>query len=144
MVTQPSSQHSELLTSWKEIASYLGKGVRTVQRWERQFGLPVRRPNQRAKGIVHATRPDLDRWLEMQWSQRGSGALPSLEPISADHGFEDEQPKPHNQIHSAIRQSLELRDANRRLLMDFQRSLQSIFEECRSLTRQMGGSTKPQ
>jgi hypothetical protein len=33
---------SSTLTSWKEIGQYLGKGVRTVQRWEQQMGLPVR------------------------------------------------------------------------------------------------------
>jgi len=37
------TRNSEVLTSWKEIASYIGRGVRTVQRWERQLGLPVRR-----------------------------------------------------------------------------------------------------
>jgi hypothetical protein len=31
-------------TSWKEIAKYLGKGVRTAQRWEHEAGLPIRRP----------------------------------------------------------------------------------------------------
>jgi hypothetical protein len=31
------------LTNWKEIAQYLDKGIRTVQRWEQQMGLPVRR-----------------------------------------------------------------------------------------------------
>jgi hypothetical protein len=31
------------LDSWKEIASYLGRGVRTVQRWECEEGLPVHR-----------------------------------------------------------------------------------------------------
>jgi DNA-binding transcriptional regulator YiaG len=38
------SQDSTVLSSWKDIAQYLGKGVRTVQRWERHLGLPVRRP----------------------------------------------------------------------------------------------------
>ncbi len=31
-----------VLNSWKEIACYLGRGVRTVQRYERDLGLPVR------------------------------------------------------------------------------------------------------
>jgi hypothetical protein len=31
------------LNGWKEIAAYLGRSVRTVQRWEKDFGLPVRR-----------------------------------------------------------------------------------------------------
>ncbi|MCU1257033.1 MAG: repeat-containing protein, partial [Candidatus Angelobacter sp.] len=31
------------LDSWKEIASYLRRDVRTVQRWEKKEGLPVYR-----------------------------------------------------------------------------------------------------
>jgi hypothetical protein len=59
------------LTSWKDIAQYMGKGVRTVQRWEQEFGLPVRRP----AGITHksavlAYRHDIDAWLESSWSLR--------------------------------------------------------------------------
>ena len=58
------------LTSWKEIAQYLGKGVRTVQRWERTFGLPVRRPAAHSKGIVFALAEDLDSWLHQQHEQQ--------------------------------------------------------------------------
>ena len=54
------------LTSWKEIAQYLGKGVRTVQRWERDMGLPVRRPQGRDKGVVFALAEDIDDWLHQQ------------------------------------------------------------------------------
>ena len=34
------------LESWKDIATYLDKDVRTVQRWEKDAGLPVCRPSQ--------------------------------------------------------------------------------------------------
>jgi hypothetical protein len=51
------------LTSWKEIAHYLGKGVRTVQRWERLLGLPVRRPMGRMIGIVLADTREIDAWM---------------------------------------------------------------------------------
>ncbi len=53
----------ELLTSWKEIATYLGKGVRTVQRWEARLGLPVIRPADSHSGIVMARPSDLEAWL---------------------------------------------------------------------------------
>jgi hypothetical protein len=51
-----------LLNSWKEIAMYLGRGVRTAQRWER-YGLPVRRlaPGPRASVIADAH--DIDAWI---------------------------------------------------------------------------------
>ncbi len=54
-----------VFTSWKEIAAHLGKGVRTVQRYERQLGLPVRRPLQH-KQIVLAYADELDSWLRQQ------------------------------------------------------------------------------
>jgi hypothetical protein len=55
--------NSEVLNSWKEIAAYLGRGVRTVQRWEQELGLPVRRPRGRERSAVIALKPDLDLWL---------------------------------------------------------------------------------
>lgn len=57
------TQKLDLLTSWKEIASYLGKGVRTVQRWEETLGLPVIRPSDSRSGIVMARPSDLEAWL---------------------------------------------------------------------------------
>jgi hypothetical protein len=51
-----------VLGSWKEIARYLGKGVRTVQRWERQSALPVHRPSGSRKGVVLAFPAELDKW----------------------------------------------------------------------------------
>ncbi len=55
--------HADVLNSWKEIAAYLGRGVRTVQRWEQDLGLPVRRPRGKERSAVIALKPDLDRWL---------------------------------------------------------------------------------
>lgn len=52
----------EILNSWKEIASYLGRGIRTVQRWE-SLGLPIRRPRGRARSAVIAVRSELDAWI---------------------------------------------------------------------------------
>jgi len=51
------------LNGWKEIANYLGKGVRTAQRYERNFALPVRRPSGRSEGAVMATPGEIDAWL---------------------------------------------------------------------------------
>jgi len=51
------------LTSWKEIAAYLGKGVRTVQRWETIGRLPVRRSSNRSSGTVLAYPEELNEWL---------------------------------------------------------------------------------
>jgi hypothetical protein len=61
---------STILTSWKDIARYMGKGVRTVQRWEQDFGLPVRRPLGSTKKAVLARPRDLDAWVALRCSSR--------------------------------------------------------------------------
>lgn len=67
-----------VLGSWKEIASYLGKGVRTVQRWERCSGLPVHRPSGSSKGVVLAFPAELDRWARRQdGTDNGREQIPS-------------------------------------------------------------------
>jgi hypothetical protein len=53
----------KILNSWKEIASYLGRGIRTVQRWERDFHLPVHRPGGHERSAVIAFPDEVDRWL---------------------------------------------------------------------------------
>jgi hypothetical protein len=53
----------QILNSWKEIAQYLNRGVRTVQRWESELGLPVRRPRGRRRSAVIAMRSEIDQWL---------------------------------------------------------------------------------
>lgn len=54
---------SEVLSGWKDIANYLGKGVRTVQRYESELGLPVRRPAGRTTSSVIAVKSQLDAWV---------------------------------------------------------------------------------
>jgi predicted DNA-binding transcriptional regulator AlpA len=63
-----------VLTSWKEIAQYVGKGVRTVQRWEQQFSLPVRRLNSEGHHAVLAIPEEIDAWLRLNTKARAEGA----------------------------------------------------------------------
>jgi len=51
------------LESWGEIAAYLRREIRTVQRWERHQGLPVRRLLIGKLGSVYAYRSELDKWF---------------------------------------------------------------------------------
>jgi phage terminase Nu1 subunit (DNA packaging protein) len=60
-----------VLTSWKDIAKYFGKGVRTVQRWEKEFGLPVRRPKQSGKSTVLAVLTEINEWIQSQSISEG-------------------------------------------------------------------------
>ena len=57
----PSSP--DLLDSWKAIAEYLHRDVRTLQRWEQSRGLPVHRLPGTGKPGVYAFQSELDRWL---------------------------------------------------------------------------------
>ena len=50
------------LDSWKEIADYLGREVRTVQRWEKIEALPVHRHEHQKKSTVYAYASELDDW----------------------------------------------------------------------------------
>jgi hypothetical protein len=63
LMPQQGIRQVEILNGWKEIANYLGKGVRTVQRYERKLGLPVRRPAGRSSGSVIATRAEINAWI---------------------------------------------------------------------------------
>jgi hypothetical protein len=74
-------RHSEVLNSWKEIAVYLGRGVRTAQRWERELQLPVRRPRERSRSAVIAFRSELDRWL-LAVDTNGGATEPDENPLS--------------------------------------------------------------
>jgi hypothetical protein len=66
--------HVDLLNSWKEIATYLGRGVRTAQRWEEELHLPVHRPRGRQRSAVTAFKSELDHWIHNAGrSANGSG-----------------------------------------------------------------------
>ena len=60
------------LESWKEIAAYLKRGVRTVRRWEEEEGLPVHRQLHKKRGTVYAYGPELDAWREGRREDRTS------------------------------------------------------------------------
>jgi hypothetical protein len=62
MVKQ-NSPRLEIFSGWKEIANYLGRGVRSVQRYERELALPIHRPAGKSHGAVIATKPELDAWV---------------------------------------------------------------------------------
>jgi len=61
-MTGPQDAPSSRLDSWKEIATYLRRDVRTVQRWEQKEGLPVHRQEHGSRASVYAEREELDAW----------------------------------------------------------------------------------
>ncbi len=61
---------SPRLESWKEIAAYIHRDIRTSQRWEKELGLPVHRLTNHANSRVFAYKDEIDRWLESE-TRRG-------------------------------------------------------------------------
>src|SRR5690349_3523745 len=51
----------QILRSWREVAHYLHRGVRTVQRWEKALHLPVHRVT--TGGEIFAFTTELDAWF---------------------------------------------------------------------------------
>ena len=66
-----------VLSGWKAIANYLKGGTRTVQRWEKEAGLPVLRPRPGPRGHVIAYSEQLDRWLKYSNGHRPD--IPKIE-----------------------------------------------------------------
>jgi TolB-like protein/tetratricopeptide (TPR) repeat protein len=67
---------AERLDSWKEIAAYLGRDVRTVQRWAKTGHLPVHRIPGGERPRVFALKVEIDAWLETAEPARAT------EPVS--------------------------------------------------------------
>jgi len=70
------------VSGWKDIANYLGMGVRTVQRYERKLRLPVHRLAGKPTGSVIATKAELDAWVAAS-PIREAFRLPSLAVANA-------------------------------------------------------------
>ena len=79
---QPSL--SNILGSWKEIAVFLHRGVRTVQRWERDEGLPVHRHNHLKRGTIIAYPSEIERWMKERRAEHATAlsiqSQPNLTP----------------------------------------------------------------
>jgi hypothetical protein len=125
METNGSVSDPLLLTCWKDIAQYMGKGVRTVQRWEQQLDLPVRRPRGSSyKSAVMARAADLDLWLASRWSRRSE----------EEHG--------HGSIRinleSTIQTARELRAAHGALLHDVSSEVQMLIRKCQEMKKRQG------
>jgi hypothetical protein len=118
---------STVLSSWKDIARYLGKGVRTVQRWERQLGLPVRRPvGASQKSAVLLYRRDVDAWLATRFSARPHSPETALANIHLVRSTLKER----------IRKAQELRTTHCALREQIQESIRLLTERCDLLTSQ--------
>lgn len=128
-----SPEEPVVFTSWKAIAEYLGKGVRTVQRWEKAFALPVRRPNGvHHKSAVLASRSELDAWLVSRWSSRN----PEISDFEAKRGDAVHIP---SSLTQAIENARALRKMNCMLLQAMTQQLDLVRVQCRNLRLSQAG-----
>lgn len=112
-----------VLNSWKEIATYLGRGVRTVQRYEREFKLPVRRVGTKSRKSVVALSQDLDAWLrhatvqkyEPPVSQGSENAGVITESVASSHELRD--------------RCAQLREENAKAVMKLSQTLSELMRQ---------------
>ena len=71
------------LDSWKEIALYLHRDVTTVQRWEKQEGMPVHRHLHHKRGSVYALSSELDGWRQSRKLRLDEDYEPALQMPAA-------------------------------------------------------------
>ena len=75
------------LDSWKKIAAYLDRDLRTVRRWEKERGLPIHRVPGGGRGAIYAFAHEIDTWLlhpdhlpRKNGNAPGAAAAGSIEP----------------------------------------------------------------
>jgi hypothetical protein len=64
VVHESNRKNDDLLSSWKEIAAYLGYDVRSCIRWGKERGLPVHRIAGASRSRVFAYKRELDAWRQ--------------------------------------------------------------------------------
>jgi hypothetical protein len=137
-----------VLNSWKDIAEYLGRGVRTVQRWERELGLPVRRPRNHLRSPVVAIPSELDEWL-----RRGLTAQSTAMTSKREDGLllaenKDLVATSWVELAAALRENLEvqrtLRSRHRVLIQQLSETKKQVLQNYRARTAaQFINSGKP-
>ena len=88
MAPMSDSTERRRLECWKAIGAHLGRTVRTVQRWERDEGLPVHRLEHHKLSSIYAYVHELDAWCVSRSDVSRSGdatgpAAPSAAPAPA-------------------------------------------------------------
>ena len=74
-----SVAQKDILNGWKEIAGYVARDIRTVERWEKQRGLPVRRVPGAGRATVYARISELEQWLASKPLEGETAAIAEAE-----------------------------------------------------------------
>lgn len=119
----PFPNQGQILSGWKEIARYIGKGVRTVQRYEKDSALPVHRPTKKDRGAVMASTTDLDAWMRAR-PLPGEDAGGSYDSLLAEMIRFQKNCKQMRELRRALRGSIAmLQSSIQKVSLDRSRSL---------------------
>lgn len=113
-------RQSATLTGWKEIGNFVGRGVRTVQRWQTELELPVHRVRNSPRSPVFAFTSELDWWM-----QKRAMSNASTHPLVP----------PEHQTSFTIRKARLLKTKCRSLNIDLHQQLQSLIHNLDALRR---------
>ena len=97
---------STRLNSWKQIATFLGRGVRTVQRWERELQLPVHRIGTGPRSPVYALAMELNFWITTSGAMRSEPAQGAPLRPATGKPVEDSR-RLTSKIHTLVREVAE-------------------------------------
>ncbi len=81
------SPSADRLDSWKSIASYLNRDVRTVQRWEAREGMPVHRHQHDQLASVYASKGELDAWRRSRTKAEDALGVSDADPPAMARRF---------------------------------------------------------
>ena len=111
-----------VLQSWKQVAKYVGRTERTVQRWEQQFGFPVHRPSGKSRSSVMALAQEIEEWtrdkpslVEIRSSARLNREMFMASPTRATRGISDTKELMRERTLESLRRTSSLLDAQKQL-----------------------------
>jgi hypothetical protein len=118
------------LNTWKEIATYMGRGVRTVQRYEHDLHLPVRRISGKHHSSVIAFKNDLDSWLQARVER----------PACVDEIVRTNET--FLAVHESMAKFVELRSENYHLRKQYQEALDGLVASIRAASMALVSTPK--
>lgn len=101
-----------IVQSWKDIASELERGVRTVQRWERTLGLPVHRLGKGARCPVFAFKDELHLWFHEKALASDLETTPGESPANSRLKESNNAGNGHSRVKRSLRKERALSGTN--------------------------------